>query len=469
MAVPAGTYTVTATLNWYATGSQPNVVVVADLTTTVNFTLNHLPSGTIEGTVNLTNGTGNIGYVVVRAGSQTTNPDGSGHYSLHVATGTYNVIATLPAYIPDTVYNLTVADGQIVSNVNLSLTLAPTHGLITGTVTLNGGTGVVTQVIVNGGGYTISPNSSGFYTLDVPAGYYDVSATLTGYIPQIILSVPVLVGQTTPNINFILNPSSGAGNILGHVTITGGTADVTLTDISAGTYSMHPSATGDYNLTVPAGNYSVTATHPYTTIESIPDVMVSPGTNTTGVNFILAINRADLVCSARNNYGGALNNVGVIIQGPEGPYAGTILTDSLTFPHVPFGTYNGTATYSQGSPVLSDTIINAANHHLVFIFTLTGIARGSSKSALEVVPNPAGPESMILFSVPADGIFSFELLDTQGSRAGELKPQYFASGNHQFTLSSIHVNKRMVPGFYLLKLTGVDEFVRTCKIIYRGQ
>jgi hypothetical protein len=466
MLVLTGTYTVTASLSGYTTGTQTNVVVQTNLTTTVNFTLNHIPSGFIQGTVTLTNGYGGITQVQVHAGSQTTNPDQTGHYSLQVSPGTYEVIATLTAYIPDTVYNVIVADGQTVSNVDLSLTLAPTNGLITGTVTLNGGTGNVTQTVVSAGGYSTYPNSSGFYTLDVPAANYDVSAALTGYIPQMISGVTVMVGQTTPNINFFLDPAGTAGTIQGHVTITGGTADVTLADVTAGSYSTHPDAAGDYSLTVPAGTYSVTASHPYTTPETIPNVVVSTGANTTGINFSLAINRADLICSAQDHLGMTLNNVDVVITGPEGPYTGTITNDSLTFVHVPYGTYTGTADY-YGYPSGSDTTINAANHRMIFVFMFEGITSHDGNKNLKVTPNPAGPGSMVSFSLPSGGMFSFVILDARGSKTGELQRQYFGAGNHQLPLSSISGAERMIQGFYLLKLFGEDGSTGNCKIIYR--
>lgn len=466
MVVLTGTYTVTASLTGYTTGSQSNVVVSNGLVTTVNFVLDHIPAGTIQGTVTLTNGPGNVTLSIVHAGTQTTSPDATGHYSLPVTPGTYNVIATLTAYIPDTVFNVVVADGQTVNNVNLSLTLAPTNGLITGTVTLNGGSGNVTQTVVSAGGFTTNPNASGFYTLDVPAGIYDVTATLTGYLPQMVIGVQVQVGLTTPNINFLLDPQGSAGTIQGHVTITGGTADVTLADVTAGSYSTHPDAAGDYSLTVPAGTYSVTATHPYTTSETLTNIVVTSGNNTTGVNFTLTVNRADLVCKAINNGLAYLNNVDVVIDGPEGHYSGTILNDSLVFVHVPFGSYNGTATYMQGAPVNSDTTIDATNHYMIFNFLVDAIAKQVRSEDLKIIPNPAGPESMISFYIPTGGIFNFEIRDARGNVVAGFFNQTFTEGNHQLNTNAIPGTERLSPGFYLLRLFGEKETIGTCKFIF---
>lgn len=469
MVVLTDTYTVTASLGGYTSASQSNVVVLTNSTTTVNLTLNHIPVGTINGMVTLTNGSGSIVLVQVHAGTAITNPDATGHYSMQVSPGTYNVIATLTAYIPDTVYNVVVADGQTVNNINLFLTLAPTNGLITGTVTLNGGAGDVTQTIVNAAGYYTNPNSSGFYTLDVVAGNYDVYANLTGYLPQMISGVSVLVGQTTANINFTLDPAGTSGTIYGHVTITGGSADVTQTSVTAGSYSTHPDAAGDYSLLVPAGTYSVTATHPYTTSETIQNVVVTSGGSTNGVNFNLVVNRADLVCIAKDQSGIFLNNVDLNIDGPEGPYTGTILNDSMTFFHVPYGVYHGVAVYSVFAPATCDTTVSAGNHQMLFWIVLEGVNENSKGNSLQVNPNPAGSGSVISFSFSAAGIYSFELFDSRGIRTGAVKAHSFSSGKHQVSLSSVTGAESIVQGFYLLKMLGEDGSVSTCKFVYGGK
>jgi hypothetical protein len=272
-------------------------------------------------------------------------------------------------------------------------------------------------------------------------------------------------------LNGDLGPyNTNYGTIAGTVTLSGGSGNVTEADVTAGAYSTHPDATGNYGLTVPAGTYSVTASHPYTTTDTIPNVVVISGQNTTGINFTLTINRADLICSAICNIlPGPLNNVDVVIQGPEGPYTGTILNDSLVFPHVPYGVYNGSATYFGWGPFLSDTTINEANHHMVFSVILDGITANKPGNDLRVNPNPAGPGSMITYSVPATGIYSFDLLDAQGRKTGALKNQSLSAGDHQLPLLSVSGIERMMQCFYLLRLYGDDGFVRTCKIVYGGK
>ncbi len=77
--------------------------------------------GWIEGTVSLEGGTGNVEEVIVTAGTESTNPDSSGFYSIEIEPGTYNVTASLEGYFNDTVHDVGVEEGQITGNIDLSL------------------------------------------------------------------------------------------------------------------------------------------------------------------------------------------------------------------------------------------------------------------------------------------------------------------------------------------------------------
>ncbi len=464
--VATGTYTVTASLSGYYPASQSNVVVTTNQTTTVNLSLDHIPAGVVEGDVTLIGGSGIVSSVIVSAGSQSTSPNSAGHYILSVTPGTYNVIATLPAYIPDTVANVAVADGQTVTGINLSLELAPTNGLITGTVTLNGGSGTVTQAEVFAGGVTVNPDASGFYTLDLPAGNYDVICSLAGYITQMQLSVPVIIGQTTANINFTLEPEAGAGNISGHVTITGEPADVTLTDISAAGYATHPDAAGDYILAIPEGTYSVTASHPYTTSQTIDNVVVVASQTTTGVNFNLTVNQTDLVCIALDDFGNPMNPVDLVIEGPEGPYTGTITNDSLTFLHVPYGEYSGIATVPIFGNDQCDTMVNATNHHMIFHFITTGNEEINIGSTLQINPNPADQFSRINFVTDKPGDISFDLIDMQGRIISTLTRNYPSPGNQSIELQELIKGKLMQHGVIFLRMYNETRQLQSCRFMY---
>jgi len=90
----------------------------------------------------------------------------------------------------------------------------PILGYIEGNVSLDGGSGNVEEVIVNAGGITTNPDTSGNYTLEVIPGIYNVTASLEGYTPQTIEDVEVLEGTTTSDIDFMLEPEVGNDNVL---------------------------------------------------------------------------------------------------------------------------------------------------------------------------------------------------------------------------------------------------------------
>jgi len=78
------------------------------------------------------------------------------------------------------------------------------QGYISGIVTLQGGNGDVEDVEISAGGSSINPDVSGFYTLSISPGTYDVEALLAGYSIEIVEDVIVEAGVTTENIDFTL-------------------------------------------------------------------------------------------------------------------------------------------------------------------------------------------------------------------------------------------------------------------------
>ncbi|MEI6899191.1 MAG: carboxypeptidase-like regulatory domain-containing protein, partial [Bacteroidota bacterium] len=464
MQVYPGTYTVSASLTGYNPASQSGVVVVSNQTTTVNLTLNAIQIGTIDGHVTLVGGTGFVNAVVVTAGTNTASPDATGHYAMLVSPGTYTVIGTLYGYIPDTVHNVVVVNNQTTLNVNLTLNVAPTNGTITGTVVLNGGSGNVIAVTVDAGGYTTHPLANGTYSLTVPAGMYDVSASLTGYITQTNLGVQVVVNQTTPNVNFTLVPETSAGHIEGTVTLTGGTADVTLTTVSSGSYSTHPNAAGFYSLQIPQGSYNVTASNPYTTSQTNNNIQVLAGQTTPNVNFLLTVNRADLVCLAYLQ-GTLTNGVNVNITGPEGPYSGTITNDSLVFPHVPYGNYIGQATYGMA---WADTVadINAANHEMIFQMVFGGINDHHDLVQFQVIPNPTGIDGNIRLNLTKSNKITIFLSDQQGRFIKFVENRLTAHGPQVLPLRELLTGIDISEGIYFITLY-LEGKALTTKMIYR--
>ena len=77
-------------------------------------------------------------------------------------------------------------------------------GYIEGTVVISDGAGDVEDVVVEAGGETTNPDTDGTYSIELPAGTYDVTATLAGYDTEVIEDVVVTEGNTTSGVDFSL-------------------------------------------------------------------------------------------------------------------------------------------------------------------------------------------------------------------------------------------------------------------------
>ncbi len=164
----------------------------------------------------------------------------------------------------------------------------PQFGSIQGQVTLDGGTGNITQVQVSAGNETTFPDPTGFYTLTVPVGTYTVTANLAGYYPGSVSGVVVLEDQATTGVDFILEAIPTTGYITGHVVLTSGSGDVTATIVTAGTHSTSPDASGFYTLETEVGVWDVEASLAGYTPQIRSGINVTPGGTTPNVDFSLS-------------------------------------------------------------------------------------------------------------------------------------------------------------------------------------
>ncbi len=88
------------------------------------------------------------------------------------------------------------------------------NGFIEGNVTLNGGSGIVTDVEIEAGGVIVNPDTNGDYSIILASGTYDVTASLDNYQSEIVVGVVVTSGNTTSGIDFILDPIVSSGEII---------------------------------------------------------------------------------------------------------------------------------------------------------------------------------------------------------------------------------------------------------------
>lgn len=121
-----GTYDVTATLTNYADSTVSGILVVENQDTSdVDFAMQ--PAyGSIEGTVSLVGGTGDVVDAVVHSGDNSTSPDDSGYYILNnLSPGFHDVTASLSGYPSSTIEDVEVFLVQITSGADITLIAGP--------------------------------------------------------------------------------------------------------------------------------------------------------------------------------------------------------------------------------------------------------------------------------------------------------------------------------------------------------
>ncbi len=97
-----------------------------------------------------------------------------------------------------------------IDNVGVYGTVDAVPGFITGTVTLEGGTGDVEDVQVTAAYMTVNPDADGIYEIEILPGTFDVTAILDGYDPDVVSGVVVEESATTSGVDLTLVAIVGA-------------------------------------------------------------------------------------------------------------------------------------------------------------------------------------------------------------------------------------------------------------------
>jgi WD40 repeat protein len=226
---------------------------------------------TISGTVTLVGGTGAVTDVTLTLTgdeSQTISPSGDGTYSItDLEEGTYNVTPSLAGYLFEPIqrdYDPLNADMTNQDYVGTAVYS------ISGTVTLVGGTGAVTDVTLTLTGddsQTVAPSGDGTYSItDLEEGTYTVTPSLAGYMFEPVERDYDPLNTNMPNQDYV---GTAIYDISGTVTLVGGAASVTdvtlelagdanetISPNGDGTYSFTGLAGGDYTITPSLAGYS---------------------------------------------------------------------------------------------------------------------------------------------------------------------------------------------------------------------
>jgi phosphatidylinositol-3-phosphatase len=204
--VPAGSYSLTASLSGYSSQSS-TTTVTSGSTSTLDFQLAPAApggNGTLTGRVtNASSGAGISGATVSFSGrSSTTSSTGAYSFS-NVPAGTYTVSVTHSGYIGESA-SATVNSGAT-STLNVQLATA---GKVAGKVTTSAGAAISGASIHLVGGVVSTTadtksSSTGSYSSNwIPVGTYSVTVSASGHATQ-TKSVTVSTGNTA-SLNFTL-------------------------------------------------------------------------------------------------------------------------------------------------------------------------------------------------------------------------------------------------------------------------
>jgi hypothetical protein len=186
------------------------------------------PSGTLEGDV--TDGTNPIAGAKVQAGPASTTTDASGHYSMVLPVGTYDMTASKYGFFPATANGIGVTDGGDTVQ-NFTLEAAPST-LVNGTVKdAAAGWPLYAKIVVTAPGapsFTLYTDPvTGYYSLTLVQGgtyTFAITAVSSGYAPG-GGSLPLLSQGNVPNgvvQNWLLSADALACNAPGYTLNTSG-------------------------------------------------------------------------------------------------------------------------------------------------------------------------------------------------------------------------------------------------------
>ena len=275
-----GTWTISADLPGYFAGNPQTLTLTATspvMTTLANFSLTpraNLINGTVSnGTIGLANTT--IRAIPASGSPVETQTNEYGNYTLSVPQGNYQIIALRTGYTAQNTNQLNLTVGQTINAVNF--TLYPNQSYIRGTI--SSGTTTLADVIVRAGNNSAVTNSSGYYSIPVSSGTYNVIPEKNGYLAGNTHTISISDGQIVTNINFTMTPN--AATISGKVQSNGSTvAGAIISAYRIGTNAAITTTTsngsGDYALSLLHGNYKIWATKTNFVCTDTLTIVVSP-------------------------------------------------------------------------------------------------------------------------------------------------------------------------------------------------
>ena len=423
--LPADTYTVLVSADGHVSSSIVGIAAALGQTSSnQNFSL--LAGATITGTVSSQVGAAPIAGAAILAQGQATDytlaavTAADGTYSLAgVPADTYTIIANATGFARTFQANVAITSGSH----TLSLTMVP-ESVITGSVNpaVGGPIGGTLQVMAQPVGVT-DPNQDYFASITnnsfslngLPAGSYDLSISLPGYLPATLTTVTVAGGAT---VNVAVINLSLAASISGTVQSTDPT--VPAANEAVGLYSgttLVESTTTDSN-----GAFGFTGVSPGTytaslvqaspsALETDPTVTVAAGGNITSADISIVPGGVIAGQATDTISGHPLANVTVSLANSGGAVSTTTsdANGDFQFSHLTAGTYvvqlplNGTNATQTASVTALDGTVVTANLSDAFSGELTGVVSDAQANPLANVAVALLQSGQVIDSQVTDG------------------------------------------------------------------
>jgi gliding motility-associated-like protein len=407
---PAGTYTITMTDgNGCVATTTTQIIEPAGLTASALNTAvlcNAGSSGTVQGSA--TGGT--APYNMSWTGPNTGNPAGD---EINVDGGSYTVNGA-----PAGSYTITMTDGNgctatatttVIEPAILQVNSAPVPPLCNGVfngsmnVTATGGTApydvswsgpnsdnpIGTEIIANGGIYTITGVGAGTYTITLTDGNGCVTTTTTTLVPPVALTIstqPVDVacsGGNTGSIQVVANNGTPGYNVSWSGVATGNPNGIEI-NTSGGSYTIPSLIAGSYTVFVSDLNGCIDSN----IVQIIEPTAISEQNLTTPA-----------LCSTSLD-----GTVGITVSGGIAPYnlelnGGTLSNPpgdeiissggSYTFTNLAIGNYTVIITDNNNCSITTSITINTNNNPPTVTMVNDTICTGQSATLIPVV-NPSG-------------------------------------------------------------------------------
>ena len=218
----------------------------------------------INGNVKDGSGTG-INNSLVNATNSTDSfsntTDATGYFILNLPQGIYNITVSAAGYDSAVQYDVPIITGSEESPYDFIISAMPT-GRLSGYVLNNAGTGINAASIQLKQGATVkaitATDGTGYYSMNVSTGSYDLIASKTGYVDGTASSLSITNGLTTDqNITLLLIPGTINGTVR---TNTGAIVSGATVNIPSLGVSNTTDTSGNYVISnVPVGTYTLTA------------------------------------------------------------------------------------------------------------------------------------------------------------------------------------------------------------------